>query len=307
VSDALFLGVDGGATTTRAVVVDATGTERGRGAAGGANQSAIGAGSAAANVRAAAAQAVAAAGGAADEVRAAWVGLAGVDRPADREAFAPLLAPLAPAVRLTNDAALGLAALPGGVGVMLIAGTGAIALGANAGGDTARASGWGWLLGDEGSGFWLGLQALRAATRAADERSGPTALLPALLDHLHLSQPSDLIPWTYAERDNAKIAALAPLVFATARDGDATARGIVRLAVSELSSAVAAVADELGFPDGIPLALGGSLLLNEVGFRKAIVRQFRRVEPLALVHDAAIAAARGAIALARGATEGAGA
>lgn len=303
---ALFLGVDGGATRTRAVVVDAAGIERGRGEARGANQSAIGPEAAADAVRDAAAAAVAAASGGAlreGAIRVAWVGLAGVDRPADRATFAPLLAPLAPTVRLSNDAALGLSALSGGVGVMLVAGTGAIALGANAKGETARASGWGWLLGDEGSGYWLGLTALRAATRAADGRGEHTELLPALLAHLHLTQPGDLIGWTYGERDNACIAALAPLVFVTARNGDATATRLVAEGTAELTRAALTVADTLGFAPHLPLALTGGLLLHEPDYRAAVlggIAQQRQIGPVALVEDAALCAARAAILLPAG-------
>ncbi len=109
---ALFLGIDGGATKTRAVVVDATGDVRGEGEAGCGNHSAVGYATATANIYAAAETAVRMAGGTLPCI-AARIGLAGVDRPADQERFLPALAALAARLQLSNDAALALTALAG--------------------------------------------------------------------------------------------------------------------------------------------------------------------------------------------------
>ena len=170
-----FLGVDGGGTHTRAVLVDARGREIGRGQAAGANWASVGVAAALANIQRAVAAARAAAG-VAGPARAAWCGLAGVDRPADRALIAPGLRDLAATLRLTNDAELALAVLPDRAGVCLVAGTGSIAVGRAPDGRTARAGGWGHVLGDEGSGYDIGRQALLAVARAADGRGPATAL-----------------------------------------------------------------------------------------------------------------------------------
>jgi len=298
----LFLGVDGGATKTRAVVVDAAGSVCGEGEAGCGNHSAVGYATATANIHAAAGMAVRAAGGALP-CMAARIGLAGVDRPADQERFLPALAALAPHLHISNDAELALTALPDAVGVAVIAGTGSIALGADRHGTKARAGGWGWRIGDEGSGYAIGRQALQAATQAADGRAPDTALLPAILAHWELAQPGDLIGHVYRDggATNAEIAALASLVFVSARERDGAALRIVRDAADDLVRTVLAVAAALDFADRpLPLACVGGLLTHDTGLRPMLVRRLRTrrpVSPVAVVADPAMSAARAARAL----------
>lgn len=299
----LFMGVDGGGTTTRAVLVNAAGEERGRGAAGSGNQAAVGLAQAVAHIHQAVHRAMTQAG-VAGPCAAAWVGLAGVDRPDDHARMLPHLAPLAATVRLTNDAALALSALDGAVGVAVIAGTGAIALGNDATGRTARASGWGHMIGDEGSGYTIGRLAMQAAARAADGRGPETALLAAIMRAWHLERPDGMIGIVYPDGDKGTIAALSALVFDAARAGDAVARRIVADAATELAVAAVAVGDALDFAAvPLPLALAGGLLVNETDYRAMTLRRIRRrraVGPVAVVADAGLSAARAAIHLARG-------
>ncbi|MDQ2717887.1 MAG: hypothetical protein M3Z08_23575, partial [Chloroflexota bacterium] len=137
-----YLGVDGGGTKTLAVVVDAQGQERGRGLAGSANYNAVGLDQAIQHIHVAVEQAAQAAG-CHLPLRKAWLGLAGIDRPHDYETLLPSLRSLAESVHLTNDADLALSTLEDAVGVVLIAGTGSIALGRDAHGTSRRAGGWG--------------------------------------------------------------------------------------------------------------------------------------------------------------------
>lgn len=297
--DAIFLGVDGGATGTRAVVVDANGMVRGRGAAGSANQEVIGRDAAVSAVRAAAQDALAQAG-AALPVHAAWIGLAGVDSPAAADALRPALAPLADELRINNDAELLLAALPDGIGVALIAGTGSIALGRNADGQTARAGGWGHVFGDEGSGYAIGAAALRAAAHDFDRLGQPTVLGERILRLWSLHDPTELIGYVYGrgEFDKAAIASLAPLVFEAAAEGDLMASMIVQGQASELATTAVAVRDRLEYQSDVPLALGGGLLLHVEPYRSlvltALQRDRRHYQPVVLVADPALAAARAA-------------
>jgi len=300
---ALYLGVDGGATSTRAVIVDAGGQECGRGNAGSANQTAVGLDAALANIRQAVAQAARAAGQDLP-LAGAWYGLAGVDRPAEKQRLLPHLADLADYTRLTNDAELGLAALPETCGVCLIAGTGSIAVGRDHTGRLARAGGWGHVFGDEGSGYALGRAALQAISRAADGRGPATALTARILHTWDLKEPSALITYVYPAGDKALIAALAPIVLERAAD-DAVARWIVSAAAAELALTALAAAGQLDFPGPVPLALVGSLLGAYPAFRAAVVRRMRRrrpVAPVVPVPDPALAAAQ---ALARPPGEGA--
>ena len=101
-------------------------------------------------------------------------------------------------VLVANDA---LIALVAGVGDDarrgLIAGTGSIAYGRNAANEAARAGGWGYVLGDEGSGYWIGRQALRAVVREADGRGRDTALTPLVLAHFGAARPQELVHAIY--------------------------------------------------------------------------------------------------------------
>lgn len=294
-----FLGVDGGASKTLALIVDAQGQERGRGIAGSSNYSVVGLEHALTQLKLAVERA-------ADQARcmlplaAAWLGMAGVDRPEDTALLLPHLQALAGTIRLTNDAELLLSALDQAVGVALIAGTGSIALGRDKHGTTTRAGGWGHILGDEGSGYAIGQQALQAAARAADGRGPATTLLERILQHWGLQRPDALFEQVYHRSEKADIARLSTLVFAAAQAGDAPAKKMIHHAAEELALAAITVCRALDFSDGpVPLALGGGLLLQEVGFRWQVLRRIRRQRPVkvVLVEQPALSAARAAIAL----------
>lgn len=299
-ADALYLGIDGGGTKTVAVVVDARGAVRGRGAAGGANQESVGIRAALAAVRCAADQALRAAGGVAP--CAAWIGLAGVDHPADVTRFQARLQRLARRVHVSNDAELLLAALPGGIGVALVAGTGSIALGRNAAGETARCGGWGHVFGDEGSGYALGSGALRAVARAADGRGPSTTLTEMILRAWELSEPGELMARVYQAFDKAEVARLAPLAFAAARAGDEAANALVAHEAAELARQGCAVAEMLRLGCGgaaLPVALGGGLLTHSPVYRRRVFERMAaayRCKPVAVVKEPALVAARAAAA-----------
>ena len=293
-----FLGIDGGGTKTRAVIVDAHGAERSSALAGGANAHRVGIERAVAEVIAATEMAATQAG-ARLPLDAAWFGLAGMDSPADAQRLLPYLAPLARAIHLTNDAELLLSALPNQVGVALIAGTGSIAIGRNATGATGRVGGWGHALGDEGSGYDLGRRALVAAVRSFDGRGEPTSLLEAILAAWELSDAHELIARVYYDpRSATQIARLAPMVLQAALDGDRMAQRIIRHGAAELSRAVVVAASQLGLGGApLPLALGGSLLLQSNDYRDATLRAIGRSQPIGdviLVEQPALDAARAA-------------
>lgn len=295
-------GVDGGGSKTLAVVVDAQGQERGRGLANSANYNTVGLEQAISNIRGAIEQAALAAG-CSLPLRAVWLGLAGVDRVRDHALFSPRLQSLAATIHLTNDAELVLSALDHAVGVALIAGTGSIALGRGARGKVTRAGGWGYILGDEGSGYEIGRRSLQAAVRAFDGRDSATSLLPLILSHWQLQKANDLIGKVYGDNNKALIAALSTLAFNAARAGDAVATGIVQQAASELALAALTVSDVINAPgEGMSLAMGGGLLLHEADFRARVldgIRQSRPIEQVVLVEDPALSAARAALSLAQ--------
>ncbi|MCX6030677.1 MAG: N-acetylglucosamine kinase [Chloroflexi bacterium] len=262
----LLIGIDGGGSKTVALLANADLHILGRGVAGPSNYQGIGADAAQAALGAAIAAAFTDAGLAPQPVAALCLGLAGMDRPADRDLFAGWAGRVLPDARATfvNDAELVLAAgTPGGWGVALICGTGSIAIGRDAAGRTARAGGWGYLLGDEGSGYAIGLAALRAVMCAYDGRGPRTVLTQAVLARWELAAPPALVPKVYQGRARpGDIAALATLVESAAAGGDETARRILNEAGLALALAVGAVVQELDLPRPTPCAQAGSVIVK---------------------------------------------
>ncbi len=265
-SNEFLLGIDGGGSKTVALLANADLHILGRGIAGPSNYQGIGADAACAALDAAIAAAFADAHLAPQPVVALCLGLAGMDRPEDRELFAGWAGRALPRARVTfvNDAELVLAAgTPAGWGVALICGTGSIAIGRDAAGRRVRAGGWGYLLGDEGSGYAIGLAALRAIMRAEDGRGPRTALTQAILAQWELPAPAALIPKVYREQLRpGEIATLAALVDAAAASGDEAAIEILSEAGLELALATGAVIRRLALPSPAPCALAGSVIVK---------------------------------------------
>lgn len=294
-----YLGIDGGGSKTLAVLVDANGQEIGRGLTGSSNYATLGLEQALASIHSAVEQAIQAAH-CYLPVQGAWLGLSGLDRVEDHALLLPHLSYLAHNIHLSNDAELLLSALDGAAGVALIAGTGSIALGRDAHNTTARAGGWGYLIGDEGSGYDLGRLALQAASRAADGRGKPTLLLDLILQHWQLSKPDDIISEIYPDDDKSKIARLSSYVFQAVRQGDTIAQAIVEQAAHELALAALTVGKSLDLPSALPLALGGGLLIHETDLRERVLHHIQHQRPIgqvALVAQPALSAARASIML----------
>ena len=156
-----------------------------------------------------------------------------------------------------------------GVGVALISGTGSVAWGRCASGQTCRAGGWGPILGDEGSGYAIAQAGLRAATKSADGRGQTTDLLDRFLSHLQISTAMELIPKIYADGfGRPEIARMASIVFQADAAGDSVASKIVDRAAEELALAARSVATQLTLPaDEWVLSVSGGVLLNQPEFR----------------------------------------
>lgn len=295
-------GVDAGATHTRAWIANERGDILGKGEAGPGNPHAS-------TTEAARREIVLALQRACTEARvehqmiaAVCLGIAGVARRDEQDDWlAWARARLAPHVHLSHDGELVIAAgCPDNWGIALIAGTGSSAWGRTANGRTARAGGWGWLMGDEGSSYDLARQALRAATQAADGRGEPTQLLDAILAFWNLREPSDLIARVYRSGlRNADIAALAMVVVHQANAGDAVAQRLMTDAANALVQMLHALVRALRLTaTTIPLALTGGLLLSATTLRADVLRAAYthglNFQPVTLVHDPA----RGAVRLA---------
>ena len=278
-SEPLVIGVDGGGTKSVAWLApldDSSGqTVLGRGLAGPGNPRAAGFDVAQANIDAAIGAAFAEAKLPRATAAAACFGLAGAGRAAEQEQIAAWATGrgIAARVRVCHDAEPILAAAaPDNVGIALIAGTGSLAWGRNAAGVTARAGGWGYLLGDEGSGYAIALAGLRAAMRAADGRGPQTDLLAGLLLKLGAASSHELVAMVYApEMSREQLAALAGVVFDYSTT-DELAGTIVSSAAWDLGELVVAVVRELSFShSGYTLAMSGGALLHQPNYRDSVL------------------------------------
>ncbi|RJQ85999.1 N-acetylglucosamine kinase [Amycolatopsis panacis] len=270
------VGVDAGGTSTRAIVVDASGAVLGSASAGGANPNAHPPAEAAARI----AGAISAALAGRRDVAAAVVGMAGVSKLRDPSVAAEFAAAwqrigLGDVVRTVTDAEVAYASATSAPdGTVLVAGTGSIAGRIRSRRMTGTAGGHGWLLGDEGSAFWLGREAVRA-TLTALERGHPTAGLaaavlgealgPSAMDQTTSDGPARLtVARTLITRVNAEapvlLARFAPLVSAATRTGDPVAREIVAEAATHLVETARATREP---KEKTPIVLVGGVLSED--------------------------------------------
>lgn len=196
-------------------------------------------------------------------VAAVCLGIAGADRPGESELLHAMMRRLGVSrpVKVVNDAYVALVAgAPAGHGIVVIAGTGSIAYGVGADGATARSGGWGYLLGDEGSAYWLGHAAVRLGIRAADGRGRPTSLYERVCGDLGLRDPQGLVTWFYdPDLSRYRVARLASLVEEAAAAGDGAADELLDQAAQHLASAARSVARQLVFDHEYPLVLSGGV------------------------------------------------
>lgn len=242
-----LLGIDGGQSSTLALLCDQTGAVLGVGHAGPSNHVHEPGGKE--RLENALRESVQAAFADADlplaPLAAACCGMTGGD-----EYVAHLLSTIVTIKRLQVEQDLVTAhagALAGEPGVIVIAGTGSVAFGVNATGQRARAGGWAYIMGDEGSGYDLGRQALIAAARACDGRGPTTSLLDSIVQHFGKKTLWDVRMAIYAgEIDRPAIAQLSHLVVAASAAGDQVARSILNRGGQELAEAALAVLGKLG-------------------------------------------------------------
>ena len=208
------------------------------------------------------------------------LGMAGLGRKSDQNIINNVCDSIGLSRRriLTHDAEI---ALVGGLGklegVILISGTGAIAYGQTADGRSVRSSGWGHVLGDEGSGYSVGLQALQAIVRAEDGRAQPTKIRDCVLFETGLSTPEDLVTWTHSS-SKGQIAHLSRFVFEAMELGDEVAKRIIIHSADELACSAQVVIDKLDMNPAPEVILSGGVMLNQPALVKMIQDRFLDIQ-----------------------------
>jgi len=267
---------------------------------------------------------------------AGFAGSAGVDRPADKGPFAGLVGEAfaaaqkgrdaaaarkrdgidspgtpgggdggdgaaVPAIGAGNDSEPALAGAIGGMeGILLIAGTGAIAYGRCRDGTEARAGGWGHLLGDEGSAFAVAFEALKRGIRSSEGRDLPTCLLERGLAFFGLHEAEDLLPFVYEGLDKTRVAKFAREVAKARDEGDGLAAAIFEEAADSLAGLVLSVERKLGshIADKA-LACRGGLIEGDAWLKGALASRLATAAPSIRLVEARADAATGACMLAR--------
>jgi glucosamine kinase len=295
------VGVDGGGTKFRAVVVDARGVELSRAELPSAALVAGVPGPAVSTIRELI-QKACASPGVELPVSSLWAGMAGAGRAAVRAELESALgrAEVARRVRVGTDVEAGMEdAFGDGPGILLMAGTGSIAFGRAEDGRLARVGGWGSILGDEGSGYAIGVESMRRIARSVDGRGPGTELRERVLRRLGLAEPADLITWA-STASRAAIASLVPEVQSAAAAGDDVAGEILVRAVEELEGHVDTLLSNLGPWKRPPtVALGGGLLDPTGPLRRPLERVLRAHLDVPILDrelDPALGAARKAMA-----------
>jgi N-acetylglucosamine kinase-like BadF-type ATPase len=259
------VGVDAGGTKTTAVL--ARGDKTVRTASGGsANPSLVGVDGAAGVILRAIREACGARKS--DSIAAIYVGAAGAGSVQIARELQDIIAAAypKPVVRVGDDVEIALrAAIPHGPGIVVIAGTGSIALAIDARGAQHRAGGFGYLLGDEGSAAWIGFEAVRLLSRVYDGRARDEETSRLVARHLAAPDRPSLIRAVYGERVNvAEIAALAPSIIAFAGKGNRASLAIVESAAEHLARLVIDVAAAATLTESKPVvAFSGGLLCEE--------------------------------------------
>jgi N-acetylglucosamine kinase-like BadF-type ATPase len=280
-----LLGIDGGGTTTEAWLAEPPCRVLGRGTAGPSNAKSVGLETARRSLDTAIRRAFHNAGLTPAPVEAICLGLAGFDRPDDRNVLSEWAeqAGWARKLLMVNDGDLVIAAgTPEGWGIGIIAGTGSIAVGRTKDGRTARAGGWGHLIGDEGSAYRFVLDALRLVARRADGRDPqPTEHDPfteRICAALGVASVSQIVTTIYSpEFTRARMASLAPEVLAACAELPEIYANLLSSAGAALAEMVTATAQSLGWMSGLlPLAMAGGFLLATKPVQQAMVDQLTR-------------------------------
>ena len=293
----LFLGIDGGGSNLRLVIVNANLDELASLTSGAANPNIIGHDAARAKVRRGILDVLEIAGLREARINAAGIGIAGASNLHSEPWLIETVKPVLPAscLRPSSDLEIALAgALAQRHGILLLAGTGSAAYGLSPAGERLQIGGWGYLLGDEGSSYWIGSQLLKHVLRACDAGTLPreTGLAQACLDELGLSDATDLIAWVYrAEGAPAtRVAGLAPLVLDRAEHDDSLAIEILERAAAHLVEHVETLRRRLNYA-GAPIAFAGGLLDNANWLSAEVTRRLGLPERPIAMHPPVIGAA----------------
>ncbi len=296
----IFLGIDGGGTKTTCLAVDRGGVEVAREIGGPTNPNVVTLPVAAATLVELVRRACSGSGSVPDDVRGAVFGLAGVRSGNTAELLARSLRiefgqgfP----VEIETDARVALeGALRGGAGMIVIAGTGSTVMAKTPKGEIIHLGGWGRIVGDEGSGYFLGVEAVKAFTKLLDGRVESPLMNRLFSERLGWTSRDHLITAVYVEK--IELSTLAPIVFELASLGDTLAQDILQRGTRALAEEVLSARARITMPR-VRLATLGGLIDKPTVYREILAETLRKADPTIEVCMPERTAAEGAAQMAR--------
>jgi glucosamine kinase len=299
---AYYLGIDGGGTKTRCVLANEI-TILATAVSGGSNIVRLGEAHARESLHTAIRQACATARISPHQIQHICIGAAGAARPEIAARIRSLFAELnpEPEIAVVGDTVIALeAAFGSGPGVIAIAGTGSIVYGRDASGRTARAGGWGFAISDEGSGHWIGRQAISVLLRARDQ-GRETALTALILEAWKIDSIDTLIQHANATPP-PEFPRLFPIVVRAAEQQDSIAREVLARAGTELADLAAIVLRRIApAPPYVPVAMTGSVFRQSEDVRRVFYNHLEASSPGVELRSDFVDPVLGALALARAA------
>lgn len=273
-----YLGIDGGGTKTLAIVCDENGTLVSRYVGKSINYNSVGTDTARKNLKDTVEGVLE---GTDITLSSTFIGMPALSGRASDELTEKLCGGIinCPKIAMDSDVYIGLESMKrDGPTAMVVSGTGSMAVGRLDNGEIIHTGGWGYILGDEGSGFAMGLAAVKAAICGAEGSAEETALTDRILAHFNITDIDGLIDIFYDPPiSNSKIAKLAPVLFDCAKNGDKVADDIITVHAKMLASTVSALLMKM--PCGTPLGMWGGVLVNCDVFRERFVAFVKEKHP----------------------------
>jgi glucosamine kinase len=296
----LVLGADGGGTKTLGLLCTPDGTVLSRRIVGASNVNVVGFDGAAKNLFELIEGCCADASHSLDDLRSLVFGLAGAGREENRRQLLERVCALAGRalpITIETDARIGLeGAFEGKPGVVIIAGTGSVVIGKNTSGELLTVGGWGRAFGDEGSGYFLGLEALKSLTLQYDGRGGSKMLAETLSKEFGLNTRENIIAAVYQEK--FEIPKVAPFVLQAAEHDDEVALRILHSGARELTEQARILVERMNVAGKIGLAFFGGLIERKNVYSNMLTAKIRERIPSVEITLPARSPAEGAVLMA---------
>lgn len=273
-----YLGIDGGGTKTVAIICDENGTLVSHYVGKSINYNSIGTDNARKNLKETVDGVLE---GKNITLSSAFIGMPALADRADEKFTQELCGGIidCPKIAMDSDVYIGLEAMKcDGAAAMVVSGTGSMAVGKLDNGKIIHTGGWGYILGDEGSGYALGLEAVKAAICGAEGSAKSTVLTQKVLEYFNITDIDALIDIFYDPPiSNSEVAKVAPVLFECAKNGDDVANEIIERHSALLADTVAALLNKM--PCGTPLGMWGGILINCEMFREKFVSLINKKFP----------------------------